>query len=65
MTVEQALQIYSKLTKDIFYRKQPFWKDGSYKADKLKDAVCDTVQKYGSSKNKDELLIMDDPRCKV
>lgn len=57
MTVEEALKKYGEFSKDIFYKRKLFWQDGSYKATKLKEAVCKTVQEYGIAEDEQEKLL--------
>lgn len=57
MSVDQAIEEYRVLAKEVFGEKKPFFSDGSFKATNLQKAIQSVVQRYDSQGGPDARLM--------
>lgn len=64
MSVDQAIDEYRDLSKEVFGKKKPFFSNGSFKATNLQNAIQSVVQRY-DTKGDSNAKLLQNYGCKM
>lgn len=67
LTVDQALDEYGKIGKEVFEDRKSKGRDGTFKATALEKSIKSVVRRYGNATSdaSEDLKLADDGPCKV